>query len=46
MVIPAGLADRQQLMLVSRDARGMLATREILPVRFSELEGNEPPTVV
>ena len=46
MVIPAGLAESQQLMLVSKDARGMLATREVLPVRFSELEGNEPPTVV
>jgi protein-L-isoaspartate(D-aspartate) O-methyltransferase len=46
MVIPAGLAESQQLMLVSKDARGMLATREVLPVRFSELEGNEPPTAV
>ena len=40
MVIPAGLPDSQQLILVEKNAGdGKLATREILPVRFSELEG-------
>jgi protein-L-isoaspartate(D-aspartate) O-methyltransferase len=39
MVIPAGLAGSQQLMAVEKDARGHIAMREILAVRFSELEG-------
>jgi protein-L-isoaspartate(D-aspartate) O-methyltransferase len=38
MVIPAGLADSQQLILVEKSAGGSLSTREIIPVRFSELE--------
>ncbi len=38
MVIPAGIPERQTLMLVEKSASGALATREILPVRFSELE--------
>lgn len=38
MVIPAGLPDAQQLMLVEKDADGRVAMREILPVRFSLLE--------
>jgi protein-L-isoaspartate(D-aspartate) O-methyltransferase len=42
MVIPAGLANAQQLMLVEKDASGRVSTKEILPVRFSELEGAEP----
>ena len=41
MVIPAGLSDAQQLILVEKDDHGNVATREILPVRFSQLEGNE-----
>ncbi|MEO8007945.1 MAG: protein-L-isoaspartate O-methyltransferase, partial [Betaproteobacteria bacterium] len=42
MVLPAGLPDSQQLMLVEKSAGdGKLATREILPVRFSQLEGAE-----
>jgi protein-L-isoaspartate(D-aspartate) O-methyltransferase len=39
MVLPAGLPDSQQLILVEKAADGKLSTREILPVRFSELEG-------
>ena len=40
MVLPAGLPDSQQLILVEKSAAdGKLTTREILPVRFSELEG-------
>lgn len=38
MVIPAGIPDKQSLILVERSASGSIATREILPVRFSELE--------
>ncbi len=38
MVIPAGLSGSQQLMLVEKDRQGRLATRELLPVRFSQLE--------
>jgi len=38
MVIPAGLPDTQQLLLVDKDPKGLATTREILPVRFSLLE--------
>jgi protein-L-isoaspartate(D-aspartate) O-methyltransferase len=38
MVIPAGLADAQQLLLIERDAGGQLSSRAVLPVRFSLLE--------
>lgn len=38
MVIPAGFADSQQLLLVEKDTAGMLQTKEILPVRFSILD--------
>jgi protein-L-isoaspartate(D-aspartate) O-methyltransferase len=38
MVIPAGLADAQQLILLEKDAAGSLSTREIFAVRFSLLE--------
>ena len=41
MVVPAGLPDTQQLLLVDKDAAGMTATKEILPVRFSLLEDPE-----
>ncbi len=37
MVIPAGLEEDQRLLLVTRDAGGRFSTREILPVRFSQL---------
>ena len=42
MVIPAGLPDEQQLILVAKDADGSISTREIFPVRFSLLEDTEP----
>jgi len=38
MVIPAGLPDEQQLLLVEKDANDTISTREVLPVRFSVLE--------
>lgn len=38
MVIPTGIPDKQTLTLVEKSATGGLSAREILPVRFSELE--------
>jgi protein-L-isoaspartate(D-aspartate) O-methyltransferase len=38
MVIPTGIPDQQQLMLVEKTANGRLITKDVLPVRFSELE--------
>ena len=37
MVIPSGLPDAQQLMLVEKSREGRIHTEEILPVRFSSL---------
>jgi protein-L-isoaspartate(D-aspartate) O-methyltransferase len=42
MVIPAGLPDAQQLVLVEKGGDGRVTTREILQVRFSQLEETEP----
>ena len=39
MVIPAGLPNTQQLILAEKLANGRMAMKEILPVRFSQLEG-------
>jgi protein-L-isoaspartate(D-aspartate) O-methyltransferase len=41
MVIPAGLAEAQRLLLVEKDVTGAITTTEILPVRFTQLEGTE-----
>jgi len=38
MVIPSGIPDQQQLLLVEKNEQGRISTREILAVRFSELE--------
>ena len=38
MVLPTGLPDAQQLVLVEKDNSGRLRTREVLKVRFSQLE--------
>jgi protein-L-isoaspartate(D-aspartate) O-methyltransferase len=38
MVIPAGLPDAQQLVLVDKEVNGRVTMREILPVLFSHLE--------
>jgi protein-L-isoaspartate(D-aspartate) O-methyltransferase len=38
MVVPTGLPDAQQLVLVEKDAGGRVRTREVLQVRFSQLE--------
>ena len=42
MVIPAGLPAAQQLVLVEKNSDGRVTTREILQVRFSQLEETEP----
>jgi len=41
MVIPAGIADDQKLLLVTKDAGGRIKMDEILAVRFSELESDD-----
>jgi protein-L-isoaspartate(D-aspartate) O-methyltransferase len=41
MVIPAGLPDAQQLILVEKQGDGRVTTTEILAVRFSQLEDAE-----
>jgi protein-L-isoaspartate(D-aspartate) O-methyltransferase len=41
MVIPTGIPDKQQLVVLEKSADGRLATHEVLPVRFSELEEGE-----
>jgi protein-L-isoaspartate(D-aspartate) O-methyltransferase len=38
MVVPAGMADAQQLMVVEKDQSERLKTQEVMPVRFSALE--------
>lgn len=40
MVIPAGLPNTQQLILAEKLANGRMTTKEILAVRFSQLEGS------
>ena len=42
MVIPAGLPESQKLLVVERAEGGAISTREVLEVRFSELETDEP----
>jgi protein-L-isoaspartate(D-aspartate) O-methyltransferase len=44
MVIPVGLPGAQQLVLAEKDLNGRAATKEIMPVLFSRLEGSERPT--
>jgi protein-L-isoaspartate(D-aspartate) O-methyltransferase len=46
IVIPTGLADAQQLVVADKDRSGKLTIKEILPVRFSKLEGTERERMV
>jgi len=46
MVIPAGLPDAQQLVLVEKDSNGRVMTREILQVQFSQLEDTDRSNLV
>jgi protein-L-isoaspartate O-methyltransferase len=41
MVMPVGLPEAQQLILVTKQRDGKLTITEILRVRFSTLEGDE-----
>ena len=43
MAIPVGLLGAQQLVVVEKDLNGRVATKEIMPVLFSLLEGSEQP---
>jgi protein-L-isoaspartate(D-aspartate) O-methyltransferase len=38
MVVPTGIPEKQALVLVEKSEKGSLSTRELLPVRCSELE--------
>jgi protein-L-isoaspartate(D-aspartate) O-methyltransferase len=38
MIVPTGIPERQTLTLVTKDAAGTLSIRELLPVRFSQLD--------
>src|SRR5215217_3869846 len=42
MMVPAGLPDAQQLVLVDKYGNGKVTMREMLPVLFSQLEDAEP----
>src|SRR6266496_68793 len=42
MVIPAGLPDQHELLRVEKGGDGRVTTKEILQVRFSQLEETEP----
>ena len=42
MVVPAGLPNTQKLILAEKLANGRMTMKEILSVRFSQLEGTEP----
>src|SRR6516162_9849280 len=41
LVLPAGLPDSQTLILVEKPRNGGITTKEILPVRFSQLDSPE-----
>ena len=41
MVIPVGLPDAQQLLVADKHLDGRLATKQIMQVRFSLLEGSD-----
>ena len=41
MLIPAGMPNTQQLIVAEKLANGRMTMKEILPVRFSQLEGAE-----
>lgn len=43
MIIPTGTADQQSLTLVTKDSAGVISIRELLPVRFSELDDPGDP---
>ncbi|MGD0044508.1 MAG: protein-L-isoaspartate(D-aspartate) O-methyltransferase [Isosphaeraceae bacterium] len=44
MVIPVGLPSAQQLVLAEKDLNGRVTVKEMMPVRFSVLDGSDQPT--
>ncbi len=44
MVIPVGLPDAQQLVVVDKEVNGRIRTKEIMQVLFSLLEGPDEPS--
>jgi protein-L-isoaspartate(D-aspartate) O-methyltransferase len=44
IVVPVGLPDAQQLVVVDKDVNGKIRTKEIMQVLFSLLEGPEEPS--
>ena len=44
MVIPVGLPEAQQLIVVNKEVNGKIRTKEIMQVLFSLLEGPEEPS--
>ncbi len=46
MVLPAGIEDAQQLMVVDKDRGGKLTMREVLGVRFSPLHVDDDPASI
>ena len=40
-MIPVGLPDAQQLIVVDKDVNGRIKTKEIMQVLFSLLEGSD-----
>ena len=45
MVIPAGLPDAQQLLVVDKNLNGRVETKQIMQVLFSLLEGSDQPSL-
>jgi protein-L-isoaspartate(D-aspartate) O-methyltransferase len=43
MIVPTGIRERQTLTLVEKSASGKVSARDVLPVRFSELDEPEGP---
>jgi protein-L-isoaspartate(D-aspartate) O-methyltransferase len=44
MVVPVGLPSAQQLVLAEKDLNGRVTVKEMMPVRFSVLDGSDQPT--
>ena len=45
MVIPVGVPDAQQLVLAEKDLNGRTTMKQIMPVRFSLLDGADEPAI-
>ena len=41
MVVPVGLPEAQQLVVAEKEPNGRITMKQIMPVRFSLLEGSE-----